>query len=57
MSCTIKANVGVLEHSYGSLAEIDYEAANVFNAFFTSVFTNELLSDILNLPINFMEKA
>ena len=50
---TIHTNVGVLEHSYGSLAEIDYETANVFNALFTSVFTNELSSDIPNLPIKF----
>ena len=39
--------VAILEHGNGSPTESDYEAANTF---FTSVFTNESLSDIPSLP-------
>ena len=40
----------------GSPTESDYEAANILNTFFTSVFTNESLSDIPSLPDRSIEK-
>ena len=43
----------MLERDDGSLTETDYEAANVLNLFFTSVFTNESLSNIPSLSKKF----
>ena len=53
-SCTkVRSNVGILERDDGSFTETDYEAANVLNSFFTSVLTNESLSDIPSLSNKF----
>ena len=53
-SCTkVQSNVGILERDDGSFTETDYEAANVLNSFFTSVFTKESLSDIPSLSNKF----
>ena len=49
----MRSNVGILERVDGSFTETDYEAANVLNSFFTSVFTNESLSDIPSLSNKF----
>ena len=49
----MRSNVGTLERDDGSFTETDYEAANVLNSFFTSVFTNESLSDIPSLSNKF----
>ena len=38
-----------MEHNNGSPTETDYEAANVLNTLFTSVFTKESLFDIPSL--------
>ena len=49
-SCTkVQSNVGIMERDDGSPTETDYEAANVLNTFFTSVFTKESLFDIPSL--------
>ena len=50
-NCTkVKSNVGILERNDGSTTETDYEAANVLNTFFTSVFTKEPINDIPCFP-------
>ena len=50
-SCTkVKSNVGILKRNDGLTTETDYEADNVLNTFFTSVFTKEPINDIPCLP-------
>ena len=56
-SCTkVQSNFGILERNGGLFTETDYEAANVLNTFFTSVFTNESLSNIPSLSNKFNGK-